>query len=92
MDFSGDIASFNKNQINLLKDIIHNQGFDECKVKVEPAGKKGDNYGSAVVRVTADDNAGKTLKMIAKVAPTQELIRKNMPFGILFNNEIIMYE
>lgn len=90
--FEGDFETLSEPQLKLVESALKKQGFNDGKVLVEPVGKKGDNYVANVKRFIYEKSDGSSFKMIGKVAPTAEELRKMMNTMMMFLNEIVMYE
>ncbi|KAI8441093.1 hypothetical protein MSG28_009357 [Choristoneura fumiferana] len=90
--FEGDFETLSDTQLKLVESVLKKQGFNDGKVLVEPVGQKGDNYVANVIRFIYEKSDGSYFKMIGKVAPAAEELRKMMNTMILFLNEIVMYE
>ncbi|XP_022823921.1 uncharacterized protein LOC111354605 [Spodoptera litura] len=89
-NFEGDFQELSENQLEFIKTVIEEQGFQNYKVTIKAAGAAGDNYTANVKRITVEGENG-TLSMIGKIAPTNEMIRKRMGSQISFGNECIIY-
>lgn len=90
--FEGDFETLSDVQINLVENVLQKEGFKDGNVIVEPVGQKGDNCMANVKRFICEKSDGSHFKMIGKVAPTAEKLRKMMNTADLFLNEIVMYE
>lgn len=93
LKIEGDIEGIHEAQLNFLKESIEKLGYKDAKVVVETLGKAGDNYTAAVKRVKIEDNQnnGRTLKIIAKFAPSNQTLREMSKMELLFKNEHIVY-
>ncbi|KAM3965970.1 uncharacterized protein ACR2FA_012827 [Aphomia sociella] len=89
--FEGEVDSLSIRQQKFLCEVIESRGYTNCKVLINTVGQAGDNYVANVKRIIIEGNGGSILKMIAKIAPTNEMIRAQMQTQVLFNNESIMY-
>lgn len=89
-NFEGDLANISEHQLKSINDIILEHGFKDSKIFFETVGKAGDNYVASVRRITIEGANG-SIKIIAKIAPTLEIVRKSMNTHVLFKNEHLMY-
>ncbi|XP_059046764.1 uncharacterized protein LOC131842238 [Achroia grisella] len=89
--FEGEIYSFSKRQEELLRKVLKGRGYTDNKVIIETVGEAGDNYIANVKRIIVEEKDGHTFKMIAKVAPTNNMARAQVQPHMLFKNEGIMY-
>ncbi|XP_075981977.1 uncharacterized protein LOC142980465 [Anticarsia gemmatalis] len=89
-NFEGDIDNLTESQLQFFRDIIKDQGLENSKVVFEPVGKAGDNYVANVKKITAEGENG-TLKLFAKIAPTEEIIWEGENTCLYFQNEHVMY-
>ncbi|XP_049878739.1 uncharacterized protein LOC126375690 isoform X1 [Pectinophora gossypiella] len=90
MMFEGDWKQISERQVSYIADVLKKRGFDGAKLTIEPVGKPGDNYAANVKRISANKN-GQVFKMIVKIAPTIEQIRKVINTAEIFQNECLMY-
>lgn len=88
--FVGDLSDLKDKQKEFIAEVVKEQGFGNVNIDVQAVGEIGDNYASNVKRITVEKD-GKTLKMIAKIAPDGELLRMTGNIGVLFENEHVMY-
>lgn len=92
MKFEGNLEHLQLVRMNKIIKVLEEHGFTaDAIITVQPIGQKGDNYVACMQRISVEDKDGKTLKMIAKLAPSQEMIRQMMQMEMLFSNEVIMY-
>ncbi|CAH0591425.1 unnamed protein product [Chrysodeixis includens] len=89
-NFEGNIDDINERQLEFIGKVIEELGFKDSKVTIEPVGKAGDNYTANVKRITIEHEEG-TKKLVAKFAPSIELLRASFNTKVVFNNEHIMY-
>ncbi|XP_026751585.1 uncharacterized protein LOC113512029 [Galleria mellonella] len=89
--FEGEINSLSIRQQEFLCDVLHNRGYTNSKVLIETVGKAGDNYIANVKRIIVKGDDGNTFNIIAKIAPSQEIVRAQLQAQVLFRNEGIMY-
>ncbi|CAB3225490.1 unnamed protein product [Arctia plantaginis] len=89
-NFEGDIANISESQLEFINNVILEHGLKDNKIFFESVGKPGDNYVASVKRITIEGANG-SIKIIAKIAPTLEIIRKPMNTRVLFENEHLMY-
>ncbi|XP_026751656.1 uncharacterized protein LOC113512082 [Galleria mellonella] len=89
--FEGDVNSLSAKQQEFLREVLKDRGYTEGKVVIEAVGKAGDNYVASVKRITVEGRDGSIFKIIAKIAPTQEMMRVQMQAYLLFRNEAVMY-
>lgn len=88
--FEGDIDNINERQLEFINKVILEQGFKDAKVTFEPVGIPGDNYIANVKRITIEGENG-NLSLIAKIAPSHEILRMTTNAYLLFKNEHMMY-
>lgn len=89
-NFEGDFQDISEVQLEFIKKVIEEQGYQDCKVTIKAAGVAGDNYSASVKRITVEGENG-TLSMIGKIAPTNEMVRRRMGAQFSFGNECIIY-
>ncbi|KAM3966099.1 uncharacterized protein ACR2FA_012972 [Aphomia sociella] len=89
--FEGEFDRFSTRQQEFLHEVIKGRGYTDGKVIINTLGKAGDNYMANVKRIIIEGSDGNTLKIIAKVAPTNEMARVQMQVQSMFRNEAIMY-
>lgn len=89
--FHGDISDLSVEQREVIGNVFKELGFKDLVIEVQPVGKAGDNYAANVKRITANKN-GQTFKIIAKVAPKNEITRALGNTAIFFQNEHLMYK
>ncbi|XP_053616140.1 uncharacterized protein LOC128678565 [Plodia interpunctella] len=90
--FDGELESLTSRQKEFVSEILQKRGLRANKVIVETLGQAGDNYVANVKKITAELDNGETATMIAKVAPTNEMLRNSMGTVVLFGNECTMFE
>lgn len=88
--FVGDISELSDEQKTFITNVVEERGFKNVNIVIEPVGKAGDNYAASVKRIIVEKD-GETFKMIAKIAPTNELRRTVGHVGLYFQNEHRMY-
>lgn len=88
--FEGDLENITPAQLEFIKTVIEQEGFKDSKVNFEPVGAVGDNYAANVKRIIVEGENGK-ISLIAKLAPSQEIVRKNLSAPIMFGNEHLIY-
>ncbi|KOB77012.1 Uncharacterized protein OBRU01_04785 [Operophtera brumata] len=91
LQIEGNLDNISDKQLGYIKDVIEKRGFKDAKVVIEPVGQAGDNYVANVKRIIIEEKDGSTLKMIAKVAPNQEVLREMANTKVCFRNEHLMY-
>ncbi|KAM3965927.1 uncharacterized protein ACR2FA_012777 [Aphomia sociella] len=91
LNFEGEFNSLSTRQQEFIREILQNRGYTHNKVLIETVGVAGDNYIANVKRIIVEEKDGSTFKMIAKVAPTNEMTRAQIQPQLLFSNEVIMY-
>ncbi|KAJ8728884.1 hypothetical protein PYW07_006580 [Mythimna separata] len=89
--FEGEIDNITPAQLEFIKNVIEEEGFKDSKVTFEAVGAAGDNYAASVKRIIVEGENG-NLTMIAKIAPTHEIVRKTLSAPLMFNNEYLMYK
>ncbi|XP_011552639.3 uncharacterized protein LOC105384146 [Plutella xylostella] len=92
MEFVGEIENLSDIQRKAVEKALEKLDHGGGPVTVETVGKKGDNYVASVLRIKADTKDGRPIRMVAKVAPTNEVLRLMIQAAKLFSNETIMYE
>ncbi|KAF9422097.1 hypothetical protein HW555_002118, partial [Spodoptera exigua] len=88
--FEGDFQDISEGQLKFIKNVIEEKGFKDSKVVFAPAGAAGDNYVANVKRIKVQGENGQ-LSIIAKIAPTNELVRKRVNATTMFGNEHLIY-
>lgn len=88
--FEGEVSALCEKQQEFVKNVIEELGIKKAKVEILAVGNPGDNYVANVKRIVVEKD-GIIFKMIAKIAPTQELPRLTMHTAICFANENFMY-
>ncbi|KAM3965969.1 uncharacterized protein ACR2FA_012826 [Aphomia sociella] len=91
LSFEGEADSLSIRQQEFLREVIEGRGYTDGKVIINTLGKPGDNYVANVKRIIIEGSDGSTLKIIAKVAPTNEMARVQMQAQVMFRNEGTMY-
>lgn len=89
-EFVGGINELSDGQKEFIVNVVQERGFRNAKIDMQPLGKVGDNFGANVQRITVEKD-GETLKMVAKVAPTNEMMRAMGHTNVFFQNEHVMY-
>lgn len=90
--FDGEVNSLSPRQLEFVSDVLEKRGFRGNHVAIQTLGQAGDNYIANVKRIIVEENDGKTFRMVAKVAPTNEVARARTGIPILFANESLMYQ
>ncbi|KAM3965971.1 uncharacterized protein ACR2FA_012828 [Aphomia sociella] len=90
-NFVGEVDSLSTRQQEFIREVIVRRGYTDGKVLINTVGQAGDNYVANVKRIIIEGNDGSALKMIAKIAPTNEMARAQIKVPIVFRNESIMY-
>lgn len=90
MKFVGDVDELSDNQKKFITNVVEERGFKNVNIKIQPVGKAGDNYAASVKRIIVAMD-GETFKMIAKIAPKNELWRTIGNVYKYFENEHFMY-
>ncbi|XP_053615894.1 uncharacterized protein LOC128678404 [Plodia interpunctella] len=88
--FEGETDSISTKQKEYILQVLEKKGYKDCKINIKAVGKAGDNFVANVKRMTIEENGKDIFKMIAKIAPVNELTRA---FGasMWFNNESVMF-
>ncbi|KAM3965926.1 uncharacterized protein ACR2FA_012775 [Aphomia sociella] len=89
--FEDKFNSLSTRQQEFLREILQSRGYTDNKVLIETVGSAGDNYIANVKRIIVKEKDGGTFKIIAKVAPTNEMSRALIQAQLLFSNEAVMY-
>ncbi|XP_013191382.2 uncharacterized protein LOC106135578 [Amyelois transitella] len=89
--FEGEVDSLSPRQREFISELLQKRGLKVQKVQIETLGKAGDNYVANFKKIIAVLENGQTFDMIAKVAPTNEIVRATMGTVVLFGNECLMY-
>lgn len=89
-NFVGDLDLIRERQLDFIGEVLDKKGFKGPDAKIENVGAAGDNYIANVKRVVVTEN-GKTFKMIAKLAPENEMMRFMAQIESLFRNEHTIY-
>ncbi|XP_037292207.1 uncharacterized protein LOC115447734 [Manduca sexta] len=90
LQFEGAIDNISAAQLEFISDVIKNLGYTDVKVTILVLGKAGDNFAANVKRIIIQNGNGE-LRMVAKFAPTHELVRSSNKTEYVFKNEHIMY-
>lgn len=90
INFEGSINNISERQLAFIGEVLEKRGYNNIKATVDPVGKTGDNYMANVNRITVSDDNG-IFKVIAKIAPHNEILRKMTNTQLLFNNEHHIY-
>jgi len=90
VNFEGEFQDINEGQLQFIKNVIEEKGFKDSKVVIAPAGIAGDNYAANVKRIKVEGENGQ-LSIIAKIAPTNEMVRKRVNVTTMFGNEHLIY-
>lgn len=88
--FVGDVSELSEEQKGLIVNVVKERGFENVNINVQPVGEAGDNYVANVKRITMEKD-GEAFKIIAKVAPRNEMIRSLGNTHLIFRNEHVMY-
>lgn len=89
-NFKGDVESVEQPQLDFIDKILEERGFKGPDVLIEQVGAAGDNYVANVKRVIITEN-GETFKMIAKLAPSNQMMREMGNLEMMFYNEHVVY-
>lgn len=90
INFVGSIDNISERQLDFIKKVLEKRGYNNIKATIDPVGAAGDNYIANVKRITMSDDNG-VFKMIAKLAPQNEILRATTNTLMLFKNEHLMY-
>ncbi|XP_047034710.1 uncharacterized protein LOC124640817 [Helicoverpa zea] len=88
--FEGDFESLNEPQLEFVNKVVEKQGLKAKRVIFNTVGKAGDNFVGNVKRITIEGEDG-SMKMIVKIAATDEMARHTTNHEVTFRNEHIMY-
>lgn len=88
--FVGDVDELSDGQKDFISSVVQERGFANVIINIQVLGKVGDNFAANVKRVTVE-NDGETFKMIAKVAPRNEILRTVTNTSVVFQNEHLLY-
>ncbi|XP_075982060.1 uncharacterized protein LOC142980513 [Anticarsia gemmatalis] len=89
-NFEGDYSNVPEGQLKAIHQILKNLGHEKSKIVFEPVGQAGDNFVASVKRILVDGENG-SLRIVAKLAPSNEIVRQTMRSDVLFSNEVIIY-
>lgn len=89
-NFTGNLERVREPQLDFISKVLTQKGFNGPDATIENVGTDGDNYMAIVKRITVAEN-GRTLKMIAKLAPDNEMMRVMAQMGTVFKNEHTAY-
>ncbi|XP_047027468.1 uncharacterized protein LOC124635586 [Helicoverpa zea] len=89
-NFEGDLSNISERQLEFINKVVLEQELNASKVVFHPVGKAGDNFVANIKRIHIEGEHD-TLKLIIKIAPTNEIARQTTNTGIMFNNETVMY-
>nr|XP_021187395.2 uncharacterized protein LOC110374137 [Helicoverpa armigera] len=89
-NFEGDFASLNARQLYYINKVILEQDVKVKKVIFQQLGQAGDNFMGNVKRIIVEGENG-TIRMILKIASSNEVTRLTYNTGLMFKNEHIMY-
>lgn len=90
LHFEGYLDGTSEVQLNYIRSVLEKRGYKDGKVLFEAIGKAGDNYMANVKRIVVEKD-GETFKMVAKIAPTLEVMRAMTNSHKVFQNEHYMY-
>uniref|UniRef100_A0A2A4JX92 CHK kinase-like domain-containing protein n=1 Tax=Heliothis virescens TaxID=7102 RepID=A0A2A4JX92_HELVI len=88
--FEGDFQSLNERQLEFVNEVVEKQGLKAKRVIFNTVGQAGDNFIGNVKRITIDGES-ESMKMIVKIATSDEMARFAINHEITFRNEHIMY-
>ncbi|XP_077291150.1 uncharacterized protein LOC143914722 [Arctopsyche grandis] len=77
--------------IETINRISRNETIEDATLHISEATAKGDNYVGKLYRVKAIDKHGKSISLIAKCAPGDNVMRKKFPIRVIFEREILTY-
>nr|XP_049697229.1 uncharacterized protein LOC126054710 [Helicoverpa armigera] len=89
-NFEGEIQNIHDRQLEFINSVIEKLGYKNSKVTFNAVGTAGDNYVANVKRIIVEGENG-NLSIIAKIAPTSEVLRQTFDSGPLFGNESFVY-
>ncbi|KOB77009.1 Uncharacterized protein OBRU01_04786 [Operophtera brumata] len=89
-NFVGDLELIRERQLEFIGEVLEKKGFKGPEARIENVGVAGDNYIANVKRVVVTED-GKTFKMIAKLAPENQMMRFMAQIETLFRNEHTIY-
>ncbi|XP_026331139.1 uncharacterized protein LOC113238525 [Hyposmocoma kahamanoa] len=89
-EFDSHMSDLSVEQRELIANVFKEHEFKDIKIKVQPVGSEGDNFGANVKRIIGEKD-DKTFKIIAKIAPKTEMLRVMANTVIFFKNEHVMY-
>lgn len=88
MNFS-DLPKFIQ---NLLNEIVIEENFSDYSMKIKSGAEPGDGFSCELISVIISDNlSDKRLDILCKIAPFDEIQRKDFLSHILFNREALFY-
>ncbi|XP_013191383.2 uncharacterized protein LOC106135579 [Amyelois transitella] len=89
--FDGEIDSLTPSQKDLICKVLDKRKLKAKKIHIKTLGQAGDNYIADVKNIIAELDNGESFKIVAKVAPTNEMAREALGTAMLFNNECVVY-
>ncbi|XP_053616116.1 uncharacterized protein LOC128678549 [Plodia interpunctella] len=89
--FEGETESLAPRQQEFVSGVLQKRGLKADKVTIATLGKAGDNFAANVKMIIAKLENGGEFKMVAKIAPTSEMLRATMSTVTVFGNESFMY-
>ncbi|XP_053616139.1 uncharacterized protein LOC128678564 [Plodia interpunctella] len=89
--FEGEVESLSSRQQEFICEVLEKRGYQNNNIVIEAVGKAGDNYIANVKRITVNDDR-EHFKMIAKIAPTNQIARARSGIDVMFMNESVMYK
>uniref|UniRef100_A0A2A4JDV8 CHK kinase-like domain-containing protein n=1 Tax=Heliothis virescens TaxID=7102 RepID=A0A2A4JDV8_HELVI len=88
--FEGDFKVLNERQVEFINKVVTEQNLKAKRVIFEAVGQAGDNFIGTIKRIVIEGENG-SMKLIAKVAASNEMARFQTNTEILFRNEHILY-
>ncbi|PZC80128.1 hypothetical protein B5X24_HaOG215350 [Helicoverpa armigera] len=88
--FEGDFDSLNERQLEFVNKVVEEQNLGVKKVTFKAVGQAGDNFMGNVKRIIIEGENG-SMKLIVKVAASNEMARYQTNTEILFRNEHVTY-
>lgn len=89
-NFEGSVDNIGQGQLEFINKVIKEQDIKVKKIKFEPVGKAGDNFVANVRRIIVEGE-DRSLQLIAKIAPQNEVGRMLVMTTEVTMNEHIMY-
>ncbi|XP_026736538.1 uncharacterized protein LOC113500067 [Trichoplusia ni] len=89
-NFEGSVDNVGQGQLEFINKVIKEQNIKVKKITFEPVGKAGDNFAANVRRIIIEGE-DRSLQLIAKIAPQNEVGRMLVKTTEVTMNEHIMY-